>query len=65
MKGKIDWGELCSIFVAFFCATTVKQIVFANELLKYSIFKDFLIFTALYIPVYLFMYFLQKKLKNK
>mgnify|MGYP003295492060 CR=1 FL=1 len=64
-KKKIDWREIRASFIAIFAAYIVKHYIFTEELIHYSLWKDFLLFVAVYIPVYVLLLFLQGRFKTK
>lgn len=62
---KIDWRDISATFVAVFAATIIKHFVFTDKLIEYSIWKELLIYMALFLPIYVFMLFIQGKFKKK
>lgn len=64
-KNKIDWREIIVTLIATFVAWIAKHYIIAEKLVNYSLWKDFLLFVVVYIPVYVLLLFLQGKFKTK
>lgn len=64
-KNKIDWREIIVTLIATFVAWIVKHYIIAEKLVNYSLWKDFLLFVVVYIPVYVLLLFLQGRFKTK
>lgn len=60
-----DLRDISATFVAVFVATIIKHFVFTDKLIEYSIWKELLIYMALFLPIYAFMLFIQGKFKKK
>lgn len=61
---KVDRKDIIATIVAVFVATIIKHFIFTDSFVEYKLWKDVLIYMILFLPVYLFMLFIQGKFKK-